>query len=275
MTVELFHGEALEVLRGLPSGLVDAVVTDPPYSSGGMIRGDRVQDVHTKYVKTGSELGSRQIETFTGDNRDGFGFWFWCSLWMDQARRVVTPGGWLSVFTDWRQVAPTIGALQAGGWVFRGIVPWYKSGGRRTQGRHGNVCEYVVCGSNGPRPLGYLGGRALPGFYPIEADEGDEELPPPPVPPYLDANPPAPSKRTHITEKPLAILRELVEIAPPGGVVLDPFMGSGTCGVAAVQSGRSFVGVEVTAHHFDDARRRISAADGELCAGGSQLELLA
>lgn len=43
----LYGGDALAVLAALPSGSVDAVICDPPYSSGGMVRGDRIQDVHT------------------------------------------------------------------------------------------------------------------------------------------------------------------------------------------------------------------------------------
>ena len=42
-SVTLYHGEALAVLASLPTGSVDAVVADPPYSSGGMMRGDRAQ----------------------------------------------------------------------------------------------------------------------------------------------------------------------------------------------------------------------------------------
>ena len=273
MTVELFQGDALEVLRRLPDASVDAVITDPPYSSGGMMRGDRMQDVHAKYVKTGTETGSRTIAPFTGDNRDQRSFLIWCNLWLHEALRVVRPGGACCVFADWRQAPLMTDALQVGGWVWRGIVPWYKSAGRRTQGRFGNVCEYVVWGSNGPRSLQYLGGRALNGFFDVSGADEDLDLEPVRLPGYLEGN--APRDRVHITEKPLAIMRELVEIAPPGGVILDPFMGGGGCGVAAVQSGRSFVGVELTAHHFEDSRRRIAAAEGEVYDGGAQLELLA
>ena len=45
----------------------------------------------------------------------------------------------------------------------------------------------------------------------------------------------------------------------PGATVLDPYMGSGSTGVAALQSGRRFVGVEIEQRHFDTACRRIEA----------------
>jgi DNA modification methylase len=59
------HGDALHVLRDLPDGCVDAFVTDPPYSSGGAFRGDRVKDTTAKYVSTGS--ANREIPAFEGD----------------------------------------------------------------------------------------------------------------------------------------------------------------------------------------------------------------
>ena len=65
----------------------------------------------------------------------------------------------------------------------------------------------------------------------------------------------------HCTVKPLALMRWLCTlVTPPGGIVLDPFMGSGTTGVAALQSGFRFVGIERDPHYFDIASRRIAAA---------------
>jgi len=66
---------------------------------------------------------------------------------------------------------------------------------------------------------------------------------------------------THPTVKPLALMRWLVKlVAQPGDVVLDPFMGSGTTGVACVMEGREFIGIEREAEYVEIARRRIEAA---------------
>lgn len=65
----LYNADALAVLRELPTASVDALITDPPYSSGGMVRGDRIQDVHTKYVNSESRAGNA-MEAFSGDSRD-------------------------------------------------------------------------------------------------------------------------------------------------------------------------------------------------------------
>jgi site-specific DNA-methyltransferase (adenine-specific) len=65
----------------------------------------------------------------------------------------------------------------------------------------------------------------------------------------------------HLTGKPTALMRELVRPVAPGGIVLDPFMGSGTTGVAAVQSGRRFFGIEREAAYVEIARERLEKID--------------
>ncbi len=64
----------------------------------------------------------------------------------------------------------------------------------------------------------------------------------------------------HPTVKPLELMRHLVRLVAgkPGGVVLDPFMGSGTTGVACAQEGFDFIGIEREASYFDLARRRLA-----------------
>jgi len=62
--------------------------------------------------------------------------------------------------------------------------------------------------------------------------------------------------RVHPTQKPVALMKWCV--AKTKGVVLDPFMGSGTTGVAAVKLGRKFIGIEIEPKYFDIALRRIS-----------------
>ena len=74
------------------------------------------------------------------------------------------------------------------------------------------------------------------------------------------------SDKHHMTGKPTALMRELVRIVRPGGVILDCFMGSGTTGVAAVLEGRKFIGIETDPEHFKTACRRIQQAHDEVAA---------
>ena len=239
--VTLYGGDALTVLAALPAASVDAVLTDPPYSSGGLYKGDRAMSTTDKYTQTG--YGGANLEGFSGDNRDQRSFLTWMNLWLGEARRVLAPGGIVGLFTDWRQLPSMTDALQVGGYVWRGIVPWYKPIARPQMGRFTASCEYLIWGSNGALPTA-RGVPPLPGFY-----EGS-----------------APQQRDHQTQKPLDVMRSLVRIVPPGGVILDPFMGSGTTGCAAVLEGRRFVGSELMPHYLDVSERRIRTALGQALA---------
>jgi DNA modification methylase len=71
----------------------------------------------------------------------------------------------------------------------------------------------------------------------------------------------------HPTVKPVSLCRWLVRlITPPGGIVLDPFMGSGTTGIACVLEGFSFIGIEQEIEYLEIARRRIEHAQGPMFA---------
>lgn len=232
----LYLGDCLEILPTL--GLVDAVICDPPYSSGGMVRGDRMGSTRAKYQSSQVEV---EHPEFTGDNRDQRGFHAWASLWLMYALDITKPGGVAVLFSDWRQLPTMTDALQSGGWVWRGIVPWDKVNARPMPNRFRAQCEYAVWGTNGPRDF--------------SMGEGAEYHPG-----ILTEKPPANDDREHSTQKPAGIMATLCRIAPAGGVVLDPFMGSGTTGVAALGIGRRFIGIEKSQAIFDIACRRIEAA---------------
>ena len=70
------------------------------------------------------------------------------------------------------------------------------------------------------------------------------------------------TKNHHPTVKPIALMRYLVRLTktPTGGVVLDPFMGSGTTGIACVLEGRDFIGIEREADYLEIAEKRIKEA---------------
>ncbi|MET9987921.1 site-specific DNA-methyltransferase, partial [Streptomyces rochei] len=72
------------------------------------------------------------------------------------------------------------------------------------------------------------------------------------------ASQPSGSKRQHITQKPVEVMRELVKISPEGGTVLDFCAGSGSTGVAALLEGRDFIGVEKTEHYAAIAADRLT-----------------
>lgn len=238
LTSTLYVGDALTTLRELPAASVDAVIADPPYCSGGITAADRTnQTARHKYVSTNA---THTLANFDGDQRDQRSYTYWCTLWLTEALRLAKPRAVCLVFTDWRQLPATSDALQAAGWVWRGLVVWHKPGARPHRGRFTNAAEYLVWGSNG-----HLGAQhqapCLPGIYSVPSPRGDE--------------------RVHITQKPLLLLRQLIGITASGATVLDPFMGSGTTGVAAVLEGRRFIGIEKSAATAESARDRIIEAE--------------
>ncbi len=115
--VTLYLGDCLEVLPTLAAGSVDAVVTDPPYSSGGAFRSDRNAQPSAKYVQTDSDYTCR--DEFAGDNRDQRSFLAWATMWLSKSFRATSRGGVVMVFSDWRQLPTMTDAIQCGGWVWR------------------------------------------------------------------------------------------------------------------------------------------------------------
>lgn len=243
----LLCGDSMRILREMAEhgARVDALVTDPPYSSGGQFRGDRNKSTGTKYRKSGSK-SELVLEDFEGDNRDQRSFLAWASLWLWDAKMVVRSGGIAFVFSDWRQVPITSDALQTGGWIWRGLFSWDKLGGERPAG-HGRFsarCEFGLWGSNGslryiPKSVdaaeaGFMG-KQLAGTY--------------------GASPP--KNRFHVTQKPVELLRYIAGVVPEKGVILDPFAGSASTGAGALMAGRRFVGIELDERAFEKSAERL------------------
>lgn len=232
----LFQGDALAILPILPRlglGLVDATFADPPYSSGGQFRGDRVQGTNAKYLNKAS---AKTYTEFSGDNRDQRAYDHWSTLWLDLARQATKPGGLVGMFSDWRQLPTSTDALQSGGWTYRGVAVWDKTEGTRpVLGRYRNQCEFLAWGSNGARKME---GPVAPGVFRYAVDRN----------------------KAHATAKPVALMKDLIRIA--GDLILDPFMGSGSTGVACAELGRAFIGIEANPEIFETARARIAAAYG-------------
>ena len=72
-------------------------------------------------------------------------------------------------------------------------------------------------------------------------------------------------KRLHPTQKPVVLMERIIEaFTRPGDTILDPFMGSGTTGVACVNLRRGFIGIEINEEYFEIAKKRIEDASAQL-----------
>ncbi len=229
--ITLYHGDSARLLAELPAGTFGALLTDPPYSSGGQFRGDRaLPSAVSKYVKQKS-----LYQSFSGDNRDQRSFSFWMQSWLTDCRRILAPGDYALVFSDWRQLPTVTDAFQGGGLVWRGVVPWDKGRGTRSphKGYFRHQCEYLIWGTNGPcvRRTDLGPGEGCLRF-PVKARE-----------------------KRHAVAKPIALLRQIVAFIPEAATVCDPFVGSGTTLKAAQQLGRRAIGIECDEHACETAAR--------------------
>ena len=220
----ILHGDSLQIIRQFEPHSFDAIITDPPYASGGANQNTKNRTTSEKYS---SVRGDRALPDFDSDQMDQLSWMFWTASWLQEDRRAAKPGAPVCVFIDWRQLPSMILALQWAGWTWRGIVDWDKVSSRPQKGRFRQQVEYVVWGSNGKMPVDRNVG-CLPGVYRY----------------------PNVQHRSHVTEKPLQLMRDLVQICEPGGRILDPFAGVGTTVLAAAMEGYEAVGIEMSDTYF-------------------------
>lgn len=204
MTVTLHHGDCLDFLRTLPSGSVDAVVTDPPYNVG------------LDYAST-------------DDRRADYAEW--CLSWFSELQRICRGPIAISIgqanLSQWATIAPPTWWLA-----------WWKPA---AMGR-------CVVGFNNWEPIALYGKTVKATCDVIRATIT-----------------PDPDLIGHPCPKPLEWgVKQVDMLTREGDTVLDSFMGTGTVGVACVNSGRSFIGCEIDAGYFKKAERRIADAQAQL-----------
>jgi site-specific DNA-methyltransferase (adenine-specific) len=229
--VTIYHGDCFSILP-LLSG-VGAIVTDPPYSSGGQYRAARTQSTTSKYVQSGT-LAYRP--EFGGDHFDQRAWMMWSESWLRAAKDAAVQEAILCCFIDWRQMPALTDAIQFAGWTWRGVAVWSKKYGRVMPSGFSSAAEYVVVGSNGPMPV-------------------NEETYPPGV---FECSPPTGAAKQHIAQKPEAVMKWVLSVVPKGATVCDPFMGSGTTLRAALDSGHKAVGIEADERYCEMAAKRLS-----------------
>lgn len=234
--IELIQGHALDVMERMAAdSMFDAVITDPPYASGAATQSGVAASTATKYTST--KRGDCPFPDFEGDAMDKRS---WANLMtrvLTLAREHTHKGGVIVLFADWRQVPVATDVMQWAGWIWRGIAPWDKGNCRPQKGRFRQQAEFVIWGSNGALPVDRPV-PCLPGVFTYSNVAGRDRL--------------------HQTQKPLALMRELVRICLPAGRILDPFAGSGTTLEAASLEGFHATGIELSKPIYATARKRLN-----------------
>jgi len=225
----------MDVLSRFESESVDCVITDPPYGTGANTVAGRLASPVSKYRSSGVKSS---LPSIAGDSMLPEAWAEMITSIMRHALRVCRSGANALWFCDWRGYPSLMRIAGSVGWGIKGLLIWDKGKGTR------------------PFKNGFRAQTELI-LWTRKGSLTDRD---PPV--YLDGvfAHRTPVRIHHMTEKPVALMRELVEICPPGGVVLDPFQGSGTTGVAALQSGRRYIGVECVSEYHGIACRRLEEA---------------
>jgi site-specific DNA-methyltransferase (adenine-specific) len=237
--VRLILGDCLDVMPTLDAGSAAMIWTDPPFGHGNM-EGD-LQAARVRDGVKGARV--RAAEPIANDR--GADFEATIKAFLDQAARVLDrdcccccccmAGG-----------GPNVTFARVSRWVderlaFFMAVVWDKSARGNGMGwRYRRNYEFVMVAHRKAGSLRW-------------ADDSVA------VPNIMRDMPPI--KRQHPNEKPVSLVRRFIELhTRPGDLVLDPFMGSGTTGVACVQTGRRFIGIELDPVYFAVAERRIAEA---------------
>jgi len=210
--IELHLGDCLEVMKSIPDGSVDAVITDPPYGIS----------VATNYRerKRTALAECNNYKPIEGDNKP-----FNPEPFL-KYKTVVLFGA-----NYYAQRLP-----HSGGWIV-----WDKLNGLKSKREIGfndnSDCELIWTNKgNAARIISHMWMGAM-------KDSEQSE------------------RRVHPTQKPIALMAKLIQhCTNPGDTILDPFMGSGTTGVACVQTGRNFIGIEIDPDYFKIAEKRIKEA---------------
>lgn len=231
MSSRLILGDCLEILPTLEVGSVDAVVTDPPYPGlkGGL--------VHMGGGVAPAEQPTVTVGTPWGDNLNALAL-----------ARIIVRFGALA-FCSWHSVGRMSEVL---GGEPVGLVTWYKRNAQMSfRNRPHYCCEYIWLIEYAPG----LEWREIETLYDIPGLPAgcfaSERI--------LDGK-----RAAHPAQKPVELMRRLVRAVPHGATVLDPYMGTGTTGVACAQLGRDFIGIEIDPDYFAIAEKRIREAEAQL-----------
>ena len=146
----ILHGDTLKLVKAFQPGTFDAVITDPPYASGGTKQNERNRTTNQKYSSMSPE---KALPDFDGDQKDQRSWTHWMAEWLYDVRKACKSGAPICLFIDWRQYPSMTDALQWAGWIWRGTAVWDKTNSRPQKGRFRQQTEFIIWGSNGPMPI--------------------------------------------------------------------------------------------------------------------------
>ena len=246
--IDLRMEDCVQGMQSIPPSSVSLIFADPPYN----LSGDSFMT-----VRSGRPVVCDKGEWDSIDNVYEFN-----RTWISECVRVLADDGTLWVSGTLHN-HPSVGMAmkELGLWIINDVV-WYKRNAPplMTRNRFVPSTELIWVAAKSKRYFfnyevakAINGGLQMRNLWEIKAEK---------------------HKTKHPTEKPETLLNRIIEIgAPEGGLVLDPFMGSGTTGVAASRLGRKFIGFENNPEYFAIASERINNSISERVAQSASLAL--
>ena len=229
MDIKLYQGDCLELMKNIPDGSVDLVVTDPPY------------EICTSGAGLYKQSDKRYIKELNG-MKDGFS-----EEILDELCRVMKKIN-IYFFCSQKQIIPLLDYFVKNKKCNWNILSWHKTNPVPACGnKYLTDTEFILFfREKGVKVYGSFDTKRT--WYATPLNQSDKK------------------KYKHPTVKPQLILNNLVVNSSKNeDVVLDPFMGSGSTGVACVNTNRNFIGIELDENYFSIAKDRIEKAEEDLC----------
>lgn len=227
--IDLLHGDCLELMKDIPDGSIDMILADPPYNIA-------------------------RKNNFSSMGRYGIDFGSWDKdadifSWIAEGSRVMRKGAGIIIFNDWKNLGDLSKCCEYNGLIVKDCLRWVKSNPmpRNRDRRYITDFEYALW-------------AVKPGDKWVFNRQSNTYQRPEFGYSVVGGN----EKTPHPTQKPVALMEELLLIHSfHEATVLDPFMGSGTTGIACLNTGRNFIGMELEQEYFDIAKQRIAEAQAQ------------
>lgn len=228
------QGDAFELMKELPDESVDAVIADPPYNTG------MTRKAKDSKGKTGGWLQFFFPDKYVETDYDRL-----VLSTLLQINRVLKPDSGAFIFMGWKSLPDWQIAVRRSPLELKNIIVWDKIVHGLNYQSYAYTHEFILFATKGhffPNNKS-RGGKFYQDVWHLQREIRGKSEP-----------------EHHETVKPLPLMELAVEhLTSPDETILDPFMGSGTTGVAALRLGRSFIGYELDPEYFEIAKKRIES----------------
>lgn len=224
----VLRADSKDIIKRIPDNSVDLILTDPPYNLASHSTGNI-------YLPGRAPMNN--------DVADWDRINFCPEEWADEFIRILKPTGNLFIFTSYNQLGRWYNCLDHK-FDTTNFMIWHKTNPAPKIFKAGflNSCEMIFTCWNKKHTWNFISQAEMHNFVESPICMRPERL----------------NNPKHPAQKPIKILKKIIEIASnKEDIIFDPFMGVGSTGIAALQLGRRFIGVEIDKSYFDAAKKRI------------------